>query len=145
MEIQNKHNDDKKVINLDDIIKTNNTSGLANVHSTCYINTAIQCLGYCPQFFKFIIAGSPRKPNTPLTNELKEIFVELWIQQNAIAPMKFLQSLSNTFGALMNIKEQNDVSEFVILYLDKLNTDLAVELLVENDDINKIKKTNKKS
>ena len=31
-------------------------AGLANVSSTCYINTCIQCLGYCDSFLQFILS-----------------------------------------------------------------------------------------
>lgn len=129
------------VVNLNDVIATRNTSGLANMGATCYINTAIQCLGYCPNFFKYILSGV-RKHSTPLTDELKEILFELWINGNALGPHKFLKSLQGSVGNYLNIFEQNDASEFIMLYLDKLNTDMAVELAVDDEDFEHIKKNN---
>lgn len=127
-------------LTIDDIIHKNNTSGLGNIGATCYINTTIQCLGYCTEFFKFILAGPRAKADTPLTNELKEVYIELWIKQNAIAPHKFLRSLQLSLGQCITIHEQNDITEFLMLYLDKLNTDISVELLVDEEDFKKIRK-----
>lgn len=127
-------------ITINDIVLKSNTSGLGNIGATCYINTVIQCLGYCTEFFKLIVAGSYPKADTPLTNELKEIFTELWIKRNAIAPYKFLRSLQSSLGQYITIHEQNDITEFLMLYLDKLNADMSVELLVDEEDYRKIKK-----
>jgi ubiquitin C-terminal hydrolase len=131
-------------ITINDIVLKSNSSGLGNIGATCYINTAIQCLGYCTEFFKFIVAGSRPKRDTPLSNELKEVYVELWIKRNAIAPHKFLRSLHSSLGQYITIHEQNDITEFLMLYLDKLNTDMSVELLVDNEDYKKIKMNTKK-
>jgi ubiquitin C-terminal hydrolase len=129
-----------ETVTVDDIILKSNTSGLGNIGATCYINTAIQCLGYCTEFFKFIIAGSRAKAETPLTNELKEVYIALWVNRSAIAPHKFLRSLQASLSQYITIQEQNDISEFLMLYLDKLNTDMSVELLIDEEDIKKARK-----
>lgn len=131
-------------ITINDIVSKSNTSGLANIGATCYINTAIQCLGYCTEFFKFVVAGSRPKADTPLTNELQEVYVELWIKKNAIAPHKFLRSLQSSLGQYITIHEQNDITEFLTLYLDKLNADMSVELLIDDEDYKKIKRNTMK-
>jgi ubiquitin C-terminal hydrolase len=131
-------------ITINDIVYRSNTSGLGNIGATCYINTAIQCLGYCTEFFKFIVAGSRPKVDTPLTNELQEVYIELWIKRNAIAPHKFLRSLQSSLGQYITIHEQNDITEFLMLYLDKLNADMSVELLIDDEDYRKIKKNTMK-
>lgn len=128
------------VINLDDVVNQSNTSGLGNTGATCYINTAIQCLGYCSSFLKYIIAGQRSKSKTPLTDELREIYIELWIKQNSLFPHKFLKSLHDALHKYIDIHEQNDITEFLMLYIDKLNADLSVELIVDKDDINELKR-----
>lgn len=129
-----------ETITVDDIILKSNTSGLGNIGATCYVNTAIQCLGYCTEFFKFIIAGSRVKADTPLTNELKDVYIALWVKRNAIAPHKFLRSLHTSLGQYITIQDQNDITEFLMLYLDKLNTDMGIELLIDEEDIKKARK-----
>jgi ubiquitin C-terminal hydrolase len=134
----------REVIDIDDVIVSRNTSGLGNVGMTCYINTAIQCLGFCSEFLKFILDGKRAKPQTPITDELKDVYTELWIRGNAIAPHRFLRSLHYAIGNKINILEQNDISEFLMIYLDKLNTDLGVELDIDDKALTKIKKQSSK-
>lgn len=127
-------------ISINDVLTRSNTNGLANVGATCYINTTIQCLGYCPPFFRYILSAPWKKNNTPLANNLRNVYASLWIEQQPIAPHGFLRNLHETMGQNINIFEQNDMSEFLMLYLDKLNVDLSIEILVDDDDINELKK-----
>lgn len=128
------------MIDLNDVLQTHNTSGLANLGATCYMNTVIQCLGFCPNFLKFILAGNRAKAQTPLANDLKDVYVALWIEQKAIAPHGFLRSLQRQLGTYLNIFEQNDITEFLMLYLDKLNSDLGIEILVDDKDFLALRK-----
>lgn len=128
--------DSKQVtIDLNELILKYNTNGLGNVGATCYINTVIQCLSYCSNFLKFILGGARAKASTPMTNDLREVYIALWVQQQAIAPHGFLRSLQQHMGQYLNIFEQNDITEFLMLYLDKLNSDLGIELLVDDADM----------
>jgi ubiquitin C-terminal hydrolase len=70
--------------------------------------------------------------STPLTDELQSIYKELWVNGNAIAPYKFLRTLQSALKNSINILEQNDICEFLILYLDKLNQDMSVEIIVDD-------------
>lgn len=117
-----------------------NTSGLGNCGATCYINTIVQCLGYLPDFLELALTKrGVSKTSTPFLDELKEVYKELWLENRAIMPYKFLGSLQRTFGGLLNVAEQNDVMEFLLLYLDKLNSDMAVEIIVDDEDFDKLK------
>lgn len=127
-------------ITVSDVIHKSNTSGLTNNGATCYINTAVQCLGFCSPFLKYILSGQPPKDHTPLTNELREIYMELWVHRNTIAPHKFLRSLQHALGSFINIFEQNDITEFLMLYIDKLNTDLGVEIKVTANEMLEMKR-----
>lgn len=126
-------------MSFDELVSQGNTSGLANLGATCYINTIVQCLGYCPTFLKYILVGTRLKGTpTPLTTELQAVYKELWIKRNSIAPHGFLRSLQQSLGAYMNMFEQNDACEFLMLYLDKLNADLSIELLIDLEDVNEL-------
>lgn len=126
------------------LMSEKNTSGLGNVGATCYINTVVQCLGFLPDFLQLALTKQGvQKQSTPLIDELQEVYRELWVNNKAILPYKFLGALQKSFGGLLNIAEQNDIMEFLMVYLDKLNTDMAVEVIIDNDDMNKLKEQSK--
>jgi ubiquitin C-terminal hydrolase len=112
-------------------------AGLANVSSTCYINTCIQCLGYCDSFLQFILSkrddrddkreDRDDKREDNLVQELQEIYQQIAINKNIIAPYKFISSLKKNI-TLIDIHEQNDLGEFLVLYIDKLNQSIAYKL-----------------
>jgi ubiquitin carboxyl-terminal hydrolase 8 len=118
-----------------------NSSGLGNIGSTCYVNTAIQCLGYCHDFLELILTKKNIAcKSTPLMNELQDVYRELWVNGNAIAPYKFMRALQSALGSLINVVEQNDICEFLTLYLDKLNADMSVEVIVDDDTLQELKR-----
>jgi ubiquitin C-terminal hydrolase len=103
------------------------TGGLANVGSTCYINTCIQCLGYCSKFREFVLSKRYTISKNSLMTELEEIYRALWIDRTSLIPRKFIKSLKDTI-TMLEINEQNDIGEFMILYLDKLNESICYKL-----------------
>lgn len=122
------------------LMSQKNSSGLGNIGATCYINTVVQCLGYLPDFLHLALTKQGvKKQSTPLLDELQEVYKELWIENKAIMPYKFIGTLQQTVGTMINLSEQNDIMEFLLVYLDKLNTDMAVELIIDNEDIEKLK------
>jgi ubiquitin C-terminal hydrolase len=107
-------------------------AGLSNVSSTCYINTCIQCLGYCDTFLQFILSKRENRDNRDnrddnLVQELQEIYHQIAIQKNTIIPNKFIGSLKKNI-TLIDIHEQNDLGEFLVIYIDKLNQSIAGKL-----------------
>jgi ubiquitin C-terminal hydrolase len=130
----------EQIVNVDTVRATRNTNGLANMGATCYVNTIVQCLGYCSSFFKFILAGPrPTDKSTPLADDLRDVYNEIWVNDQTIAPRQFLKGLHDALGSYITIFEQNDISEFLMLYLDKLNADLGVGITLSDEHLAQIK------
>lgn len=104
-------------------------NGLFNVGSTCYVNTSVQCLGHCLHFLKFILFDESNiiREGT-LTYELKDVLKELWINDNGVIPNRFLKCLRVCMMNLMNVYEQNDMHEFITLFIDKMNAGISTRL-----------------
>jgi len=99
-------------------------NGLANVSNSCYINTCIQCLGHCTSFLDFILHGNYTGKRGDLIFELKDVFNELWINDNGIIPNRFLKYVKENINEI-NILEQNDIQEFFTLLIDKINRSIS--------------------
>jgi len=107
--------------------------GLVNLGATCYLNTALQCLGNCSDFL-FIILNNKNDNDSSLINESKSIFKELFINKNSLRPYKFINSLKNNIKDI-EIHEQNDINEFISLFLDKINKDICYKNTVTKNDL----------
>jgi ubiquitin C-terminal hydrolase len=99
-------------------------NGLMNKGNTCYINTSIQCLGHCTNFLHYILSGKYERIDGNLINELRELFMELWINNNGVIPNRFLKYLKLNMSSI-DIWEQNDIQEFLVMFIDKLNASIS--------------------
>jgi ubiquitin carboxyl-terminal hydrolase 8 len=97
---------------------------LANLGNTCYINTTIQCLGHCDVFLRFIL-DSDYENN--LISQCREIYHELYVNKNSIMPNKFIKYLGNNISDI-NIYRQNDIHEFLTIFIEKLNKVIAINI-----------------
>lgn len=107
--------------------------GIANAGNTCYLNTTLQCLGHCPVFLKYMLKDE-HSGNNNLASQMHEVYVELFKNKNHLLPKKFLGYLQNTIK-FIEIYEQNDLSEFVSLLIDKLNQCLGKPLTVTKEHL----------
>lgn len=107
--------------------------GLSNIGATCYINTTIQCISYCSYFLLFIL-NLNNIENDCLINELRNLLIELWINNNSITPRKFIQYLKQNITDIQ-INQQNDINEFIFLFLEKINKDIAYKLEITKKDL----------
>jgi len=94
--------------------------GIINVGSTCYLNTAIQCLYNCDHFKSFVENTEPSQ-SAPLFNSLHDLFTSLENSTSAVKPYKFIEQVHKSFGNIIDVREQNDINEFYSLLIDKLN------------------------
>lgn len=102
--------------------------GLANLGATCYINTATQCLSYCPDFLKFVLSDHYKiKPDPCLMDELRDIYIEMWKNNNSLIPRKYINSLHDYITEI-DIYDQNDINEFLCFFIDKLNKGICYSI-----------------
>lgn len=104
--------------------------GLVNLGSTCYLNTAIQCLYQCRSFRNlFITSDVIKNSSDDLIQALIDLFNELETAKVPyISPKRFIRSVMASFGNMMIILEQNDINEFYSILIDKLNTCVSQKL-----------------
>lgn len=103
--------------------------GLANIGSTCYMNTAIQCLVHALSFSEVILNPVYDSKQLGLMTEFREV-VELMSKNHdgpvRMHPHKFASILAEKLRPLgMRVFEQNDIHEFVVCLLDLLNRSVA--------------------
>lgn len=108
-------------------IKGKGVNGLANIANNCYINTGIQCLGHCPLFLNYVLKGEYKSKEGDLIYELKSVLEQLWIHDNSIIPTRFLRYIQNHMREL-DVTEQNDIQEFLVLFIDKINRNISIRL-----------------
>ena len=111
--------------------------GICNVGNTCYINASIQCMGHCMHFLKYVLlapwrSGSGNGSNgniseVTLIDELRMVLHALWIEDHGIIPHRFMGYLVRHMKSI-DVREQNDMQEFITLFIDKLNQCVAVKL-----------------
>lgn len=122
-------NTQHKQINKQNFFINKGRKGLGNVGATCYINTAIQCLTYCLDFLDFVLSERYKKQseNCQLMIELREICIELWINDHNIIPHKFVSALQKKFKDF-ELYRQNDINEFLMMFIDILNKDICYDI-----------------
>lgn len=118
-------------------------TGLANLGATCYLNTAIQCLGYCHDFLKFVISAKYKKEaeqngkiinEQSVMNELRDLYIDLWINNNSLIPRKFINAVKTNIDFL-EIHQQNDINEFLVIFISKLNSDICYNVKLTKKDL----------
>ena len=100
--------------------------GIVNIGATCYMNACITALGHCDKFLKFII-NYPDDLNDKnvFINELKKIYISLWKDnKHCLNPSPFIMQLRKHIKN-MDILDQNDIGEFLLMFIDKLNSSIC--------------------
>ena len=106
--------------------------GLANLGNTCSINTLIQCLGHCDMFRNFILENklSIRKRNEnnvfSICEELKLILHQLWIDNNSLAPKRFIKAVFESLGNDYSYGEQFDFTEILMILINNITEETHI-------------------
>lgn len=102
--------------------------GIFNVGNTCYFNTAMQCLLHTNSLSSFLKDGLNRVNlvDTPLFHSLC-IFYKSLVESSseAIDPRFLLQNIVSKFNDRMELREQNDIQEFIVMFIDELNKEIS--------------------
>ena len=109
------------------VYKDSGKRGIGNVGSTCYVNTAVQCLAHNLSFLHYILTHEQKG----LTQELKAIYEINWIRNHGVVPRKFIKVLRETFSGMIDVHQQNDIQEFLALFVDKLNVAIGTPPVVQ--------------
>lgn len=104
-------------------------NGLSNIANSCYINTSIQCLGFCPSFLEFILFDESinKLERGHLIKELQEIYQALWIKDVGLIPSRFIKYVAQHLD-FIRLGDQNDIHEFLTIFIDKLNEPIKQDL-----------------
>lgn len=99
--------------------------GLVNLGSTCYINTALQCLARCDAFSSWALdERSGCRSMGCLMDALRGLLRMMQATgsgDEAVLPRAFLQALHRHIGHRMDLRCQNDLHEFLSIFIDRLN------------------------
>jgi ubiquitin C-terminal hydrolase len=113
-------------------------NGLANIANTCYINTCVQCLGFCGEFLSFVLDENNNEckevKEGDLLYELREIYKALWIKDTGLIPARFLKILEKHLDFL-RLGEQNDIQEFLTIFIDQLNGSIAKDITIKRQHV----------
>jgi ubiquitin C-terminal hydrolase len=90
------------------------------------MNTALQCLGHLKPFIDIIYTPTTRSSQRPLCNELARFFSDNAAKRTPTNLASVLQAKIKS----IRIREQNDVAEFISLFLDAVNRELASDQTV---------------
>jgi len=104
--------------------------GIANAGSTCYINTCLQCIGHCDIFIEYILSFCSEDPplENKLLTEVIRLYLQLWKNNEPMQnPRRLLQAISEKITCI-DVYDQNDIGEFLVLFIDKLNASISKKL-----------------
>jgi len=110
-------------------------TGLANLGNTCFMNSCIQVINHTYELSKFLESQKCKKvmksntPESKITEEWIDLKRVMWSGNGVVSPNKFLHNVQQ----IAHIKDrelftgyaQNDMSEFLIFFMDCLHMSIA--------------------
>lgn len=118
--------------------KANGRVGLANLGQTCYLNSVIQCIRYCPELVSYFINENYKRHlkmdriSAPVVVEMADVVKGMWTAdvrfRASMAPRGFINSITRAsrdraFSTLSG--SQEDAGEFLQFLLESLHSGVA--------------------
>jgi ubiquitin C-terminal hydrolase len=106
--------------------------GIENLGSTCAINSLIQIITR-NDILRNIILNNNFADNT-ISNQLKEIIILMYVQNNSIIPRKFINTFYSIFKDIFYSGEQIDIGELWTFLSDKISEEIEALILLPKDN-----------
>lgn len=141
--------------------KANGKVGLVNLGNTCFLNSVLQCLRYCPDFTNYFLTDAyaanlkHERSTAPIVEETADVFKGMWnidVRARAsMAPRGFVASCARISGEIPTFEDlfrggQEDSAEALLFVLDAIHEGVSRKVKMEvvgtpksDDDNNQIK------
>ncbi|XP_065165720.1 ubiquitin carboxyl-terminal hydrolase 8-like [Atheta coriaria] len=107
-------------------------TGLVNIKNTCYMNSLVQCLRFCPSVAYFFTMRT--FPIGRLTNSLSDLMKKLWTETRvAIRPHNFYNECCQLQSRDYSTGEHEDIHEFFLNVTNAMHKELAEPLESSGD------------
>ena len=100
--------------------------GLPNIGSTCYFNTAVQCLAHVPCLTNTLLR-KPYEGHCVLTREFSRLVYNLWSEDGQPDPRPLLLAFRTRFPSFD--PGQHDAQEAFLCLVDALENSLGKEFI----------------
>lgn len=104
-------------------------NGFLNMGNTCYLNTSLQCIINTTIFSNLL--KKEIVPNQSILNAIHDVYGKR-LTDKPVDLSSVLEILSIHLKTKINLREQNDMQEFIVMFIDELNKEISHEINPKN-------------